>query len=103
MRLLRDLRPHWPFACAALAAGCQTYEPEPVDLAAHAAAFAARLPSSPEVAAFAERLGRAEAERPFAFDPTDGLDRTEAQVLALLFHPELRTLRARAGIAAASA
>lgn len=60
-------------------AACATYEPAPVDLAAHAAAFALRAPAAASLA--------------------DGLDRAEAAHLALWFHPELRRARLQAGVA----
>lgn len=81
-------------AAVAALAGCQTYEPAPVDLRAHARAFAARLqPSSPPPPAAAG------AE----WDLTDGIDPSEGRLLALAFHPECRLARARAGITAAVA
>lgn len=80
---------------------CTTYTPAPVDLRAHAAAFAARLPAADDVVAAVARL----AERlptPPPYDPTDGLTRAEARLLLLLLHPGLRTARLRAGVTAAS-
>lgn len=63
---------------ALAASSCQSYEPAPVDLAAHAAAFAARTVSPPT---------------------EKGLDRAAARLVALVFHPELRQARLRAGVA----
>lgn len=71
-----------------LCAGCETYAPAPVDLAAHAQAFAERIPDPT-------------AFRAFALD--DGLDLSEAHSVALLFNAELRVARLRAGVARASA
>lgn len=92
--------------CAAgpliLLGGCRSYEPAPLDLAAHGAAFAARTPSSEDLAEFARRLGEREAA-PLAFDPADGLTLPEGEVVALFFNADLRIARLRAGAAAATA
>ncbi|MBM4059652.1 MAG: hypothetical protein FJ265_00945 [Planctomycetes bacterium] len=84
-----------------LAAGCETYAPAPVDLAAHAAAFAARLP---DPAALRELLAdRAAAPAGAPFDLADGLSLAEGQLVALWFHPDCRLARQRAVVAAAAA
>ncbi len=93
LRMLRFLLP----VCAA-AAACHSYAPAPVDLAAHAAAFATRLPDRATLAA----LQPADAE-PFAIDLTDGIDRREARWIAICFQPACRLARAAAGVAAADA
>lgn len=85
-----------------VAAACQTYEPAPVDLPAHAQAFAARLPDPEAVRAFAERLAIADPAGA-AFDLADGLALGEARFVALLTNPSLRAVRAEAGVAAAMA
>jgi outer membrane protein TolC len=77
------------------AAACHSYAPAPVDLAAHAAAFAARLPDGPTLRA----LQPADAE-PFAVDLADGIDRREARWIAICFQPDCRLARAAAGAAA---
>jgi outer membrane protein TolC len=88
--------------CTALLAGCESYDPAPVDLQAHLAEFAARLPDGASVQAFLAELAPRYAPAA-AFDPNDGIDAGEGRLLALLFQPELRLARQRAGIAAASA
>lgn len=85
---------------AFVAGGCATYHPDPVDLQAHAAAFAARLPDADEVRAFVAGL-RAARPEVGPFDPADGIDRGEARLLALLLNPGLRQARLQAGVAAA--
>ncbi|HEX8916821.1 MAG TPA: TolC family protein, partial [Humisphaera sp.] len=89
--------------CAA-AAGCQSYQPAPLDLDAHAVAWASRDAASPDVAAFARRLSAA-TTRPNdqAFDPADGLSLREAEVVALFFNPRLRAARLKARAAAVGA
>ncbi|MBK8979884.1 MAG: TolC family protein [Planctomycetes bacterium] len=87
-------------AAVLAAAGCQTYAPAPVDVAAHVRAFAARQPD--DVASFADSL-RARSPRVPVFDLRDGLTLDEARLVALVFHPDLRLARRRAGVAEAGA
>ncbi|MFO1030898.1 MAG: TolC family protein [Planctomycetota bacterium] len=87
---------------AFVAAACQTYEPAPVDLSAHARAFAARLPDADAVRAFAERLASHDPVGT-GFDLRDGLALGEARFVALLTNPSLRAVRAESGVAAALA
>ena len=83
-------------------AGCRTYEPEPLDLEAHRRAWLDRTPTSESVLEFARRLD--EQETPVAtFDPADGVTLPEAEVIALVFNPDLRLARGRARIASATA
>lgn len=81
-----------------VATGCQSYSAAPVDLAAHAEAFAQRVPDGAELREFVERL-RSHDPTLQPFDLTDGLDLQEARMVALLFHPELRAMRLRADVA----
>jgi cobalt-zinc-cadmium efflux system outer membrane protein len=87
---------------AAAAAGCQSYAPAPLDGAAHRAAWAARDPSGGEVGAYARQLAETRGV-PAAFDPGDGFDLREAEVVALFFNPQLRAARAKARVPAAGA
>lgn len=85
-----------------MATGCQRYQPQPLQLEAHRAAWQGRSPDDITVHAFATELaetGRLE----IPFDLTDGLSLEEAEVVALVFNPRLRESRARAGVAAATA
>lgn len=68
--------------------GCQSYSELQVDLADHAAAFAAR---------------HEHVDARDDFDLADGITRTEARALALVFHPDCRLARLRAGVAKAHA
>lgn len=83
-------------------AGCQTYSPKPVDLAAHARLFAARVPDAGSIGEFVARLRPHDAAAA-GFDPADGIELREARYITLLFNPELRTSRLRAGVAKVSA
>jgi hypothetical protein len=80
---------------AAASAGCHSYEPAPVDLGAHAAAFLARLPDAESLAA-ARPLSA-----PHTIDLADGIDREEARWIAICLHPDCRAARWQAGIAEA--
>lgn len=88
---------------AVLLAGCRSYRPHPLDSDAHLAAWRARTPSDQPVREFAERLAASGDDVFGDFDPDDGLDRAEAEVVALVYNPDLRLERLRAGVAAASA
>ncbi len=83
--------------------GCQSYAPQPLDPAAHRDAWLARTAQSEEVMKFAEALRDQGLFVEQAFDPTDGLSVHEAEVVALVFNPDLRLARLRRGVADASA
>jgi outer membrane protein, heavy metal efflux system len=87
----------------AMTAGCQRYERRPLDLEAHRAAWAQRDPAGQEIAAFAQRFSNGRADDAKPFDPLDGLSLAEAEVVALVFNPELRMARLRVSVAKASA
>lgn len=82
---------------------CQTYEPRPLDLQAHRDAWRGRLADDAAVAAFAQNLSMRDASEADRFDLTDGLTLSEAELVALVFNPDLRLVRQRAGVAEASA
>jgi hypothetical protein len=86
---------------AVLPTGCQHYEPRPLDLESHHLAWSARTPGDESIRALADRL--AETGDGGVFDPTDGLTLEEAEVVALVYNPDLRLQRLRAGIVAARA
>jgi len=73
-------------------AGCQSYRARPLDPAAHLAAYLARDPAA--------ALGRPAAEER---GPARDLTLQEAETVALVFNPELRLARAKAGVTAAAA
>ena len=90
-------------ASAALAlVGCQQYQPKPLDLAAHEADWRMRTPAGEAVRSFAHRLSERAGDTSDAFDPTDGLSLAEGELVALVFNPDLRLARLRAGVSAAS-
>ncbi|GIW74931.1 MAG: divalent cation transporter [Phycisphaerales bacterium] len=87
-------------------AGCQRYQPMPLDLHAHRAAVQDRLADARSLAAEDARAAALLAEHapdaPQRFDPSDGLTPAEGEVLALFFNPDLRQARLRAGAALAT-
>ncbi len=86
--------------------GCQGYQPRPLDLPAYVDAWRGRAPDSPEVAAFARLLAEAGRLRE-PFSPAEigsrSLSLGEGEIVALVFNPDLRLARLRAGVAAAAA
>ncbi len=87
---------------AALSA-CRSYEPAPLDPAAHRAAWHGRTLEDVSLAEFVERLDRDLAGDAVEFDVADGLTLSEGRLVALVFNPGLRLARLRVGRAAASA
>ncbi|MHC5024019.1 MAG: TolC family protein [Planctomycetota bacterium] len=85
-----------------LLAGCQSYQPRPLDPELHRERWLARSPKSEDVVAFAARLEEHVAGST-TFDPTDGISLSEAEVIALVFNGDLRLARLRAGVATATA
>lgn len=86
--------------------GCQSYAPRPLDAAAHGRAWQERTaPGAGDegVAAFVRRLAEEGAGEAGPYDPSDGISLREAEVVALLFNPDLRAARLRADAALASA
>lgn len=87
----------------ALIAGCQSYNPSPLDAWVHREAWHSRTPADESVMAFAERLSAATAVQPIAYDPKDGISMVEGELIALVYNPDLRMARLRAGVALATA
>lgn len=87
----------------AVFAGCQSYERSPLDAAAHRDAWHARTPEDASVSAFAERLSETTPDKPVPYDPSDGISLAEGELIALVYNPDLRMARLRAGVALATA
>lgn len=81
----------------------QAYRPVPLRPEAHVGHVAARSAGAQEVAAYAAALARLDAGAPGPFNPDDGLTLAEAEVVALVFHPELRLARLEARVPALAA
>lgn len=84
-------------------AGCQSYETSPLDAAAHRESWHARTPADASVEAFAEQLRQVTPDEPAAYDPSDGISVAEGELIALVYNPDLRLARLRAGVALATA
>lgn len=82
--------------------GCQGYQPQPLQPDEHRRAWLERSPRSDGVLQLSERLTE-QSVPTTAYDPEDGISLAEAEIIALVFNPELRLARLRAGIAAATA
>lgn len=95
------------FAClplaALLCAGCQKYQPMPLDLAGHEVAVQERHPAAGEVVAYAQHLASLNRDSAVTYDPSDGLSLPEAEVVALFFNPTLRQVRLAAKVPAVGA
>lgn len=91
----------------AVSTGCQNYQPSPLTPASHRQAWHERTPADQTVKAFAQRLREgndvANSDSPAAYDPGDGISMAEGELIALVYNPELRMVRLRAGVALATA
>lgn len=86
---------------ASIIAGCQSYQPRLLDLAAHRDAWLARSPHDDPVQTLAARM--AESPGDIGFEPSDGIGLAEGEVIALVYNPHLRMARLGAGVARATA
>ena len=82
--------------------GCTTYRPDPLDAAAHSQGWRAQGVDSEPVAAFAKSLAESDPSS-VSFNPKNGLTLSEAELVSLVFNPDLRVARTRAGVAEATA
>jgi outer membrane protein TolC len=85
-----------------LLTGCQQYERQPLDLAAHRSTLDERSIEVGRIEDFLERLRGLGAEAPATFSFEDGLTPAEGEVLALFYNAELRQTRLEAGVALAN-
>jgi outer membrane protein TolC len=81
-------------AVVALAGGCASYEPRPLDARAELTALASRR--LPDVVTIRDG-GKAPDQAATAFDPADGLNEDEAVAVALTLNPDLQVARAAIG------
>src|SRR5690606_13724668 len=77
--------------------GCQSYRQRPLDLRAHSEAWLARSGADERVTEFAQRLAQESLGKQPPFDLADGLSASEGETVALVFNPDLRMARLRAG------
>jgi outer membrane protein, heavy metal efflux system len=81
-----------------LVAGCQSYKPIPLQDEAILAAWRARSPSLPLVSDFAAEQAKI-TDTASVFDVADGIGLAEAETIALLYNPALRSSRLLARVA----
>ena len=83
-----------------LLAGCQAFESRPLSLSAHDQKWRAQGPSSEEVQAFAKRLAQTPSGTS-AFNLSNGVSLNEGKMIALVYNPDLRVARLKAGVSKA--
>lgn len=101
-RLARMCVPPMLATSVVVLSSCQVYRPAPLDPDKHAASWRDRSPSDGSVREFARRLSFG-STRSVRFNPGDGLARPEGEVVAIVYNPDLRIARIRAGVAKAVA
>ena len=85
-----------------LLAACQTFENRPLDLAAHNQKWRTQGASDEKVHAFAKRLAKTTSGSS-SFNPANGISLNEGKLIALVYNPDLRVARLRAGVVKATA
>lgn len=88
--------------CFFAVVGCQTYQSIPLNRTAHTAAWEGVRIDDQAVQKFARQLEQNNPRR-VKFNPADGLTVGEAEVVALLYNPDLRVSRLKVGVAQARA
>ena len=83
------------FGAVALA-GCQSYEPMPLDTEAHLDSWDKRKVDDKSVVEYAAELAKRDTVDRGKYDPSDGISLREAEVITLFFNPDLRTARLHA-------
>lgn len=101
-RAARRLWPKMLLVCIVPLAGCQTYEPAPLDFEQFSIQAASRLNDQETLREFSQRLVVAKPVEDGSFDLDDGIDAAEAEVIALFYNRDLRLARLRAGVALAN-
>ncbi len=86
----------------AVLTSCQIYQPSPLDPSGHSEKWLGRSPDDEQVKDFARRI-ETSAPRSVPFNPGDGLSLAEGEVVALVYNPDLRVVRLKAGVAKATA
>ena len=81
-------------------AGCQSYEPAPLDIGSYRNDLENRLLNIEPITEFANRVAASDGV-PVHFDMHDGISPSEGEVIALFYNPELRIARLEASVALA--
>jgi len=85
-----------------LLANCQTFNSKPLDLASHSVKWKNQSPSDLKVRDFAKQLA-ASSNKSSSFNPSNGIALDEGRTIALVYNPDLRVARLKAGVAKATA
>lgn len=78
--------------------GCQSYQPLSLDLAAHDQAWSKRAADDGKIKTYADQLAKLNPNLAVSFDPANGLELAEAELIALVFNPNLRVARLKAKV-----
>jgi outer membrane protein TolC len=89
-------------ASVATITSCQLYQESPLDPSGHADDWRNRSPTDEQVRDFARRI-EASSPRSVPFNPDDGITLAEGELVALVYNPDLRVARLKAGVAKATA
>lgn len=87
-------------AAMAVLTSCQLYKPSPLNPSSHLESWRLRGLPDEKVRDFAKRL-QSNPSGTTTFHSADGLDLAEAELVALVFNPDLRVARLKAGVAKA--
>lgn len=79
-------------------AGCETYDPKPLDLESYSRLWHKRTLVSEDLAQFVQGLNTTHLISKANFDPEDGLTLIEGELVALVFNPDLRMARQQAKV-----
>ncbi len=83
--------------------GCSSYRAQPVDLTAFDQAWRTRSPHDAAVANYITYVQQHGADVSTTVTVEDGISLSEAEILALVFNPQLHAARVRAGVAVINA
>jgi cobalt-zinc-cadmium efflux system outer membrane protein len=93
------------FSTMVLLGGCQglqTFQKQPLDLPSHSSKWLNQAPDTDLVMDFV-KLIEAKSGKSTNFNPANGVSMREAQMIALVYNPDLRVARLKANVAAATA
>ena len=84
-----------------LLTSCETFQPRPVDLSSHDRKWKKLTPSDEKVRTFAQRIS-IHSRVSSSYNPADGISLHEGKMIALVYNPDLRIARLKAGVAKAT-
>lgn len=82
--------------------GLQTFKKQPLDLPNHSNKWLNQAPDTDLVMDFVKRI-ETQSGKSTNFNPSNGVSISEAQMIALVYNPDLRVARLKANVAAATA